>query len=514
MMTPTITLSRALVDPELFGGTFAQPSMWTWRVIGKLIDGIALTEPREIDLYRECTGRSALPTGPVRSIVLLVGRRGGKDRFWSAVAVHRAALAADWSKYQSAGEGAVCILLGADRKQASILRRYCRGLLQTPLLKAEVTRDTDDLIEFRNGASLEIATNNAALVRGRSAIAVLGSECCYWKTDEHSSSSDEEVVGAASPSMAMCPDGGLLLLGSSVYRQRGYMHRRWKELHGNDADEDICWFAPSPVMNPKLPQRVIEKALAGDKRKGEAEFLNVWRDDLSEFIPADVVDSVTDRGTYERAPLPGLQYFAFADAAGGTGTDSFALAIASRGAPCRLEAVRERRPRFVPAQVISEFADLLRAYGVTKVEGDAYAGGFHSSEWTQHGIEFIPCERSTSENYLAALPLLLAGRVRLLDSSTLRNQLSSLERRVGGDRERVDHPAHASAHDDVSCAACGALVAAAQPGAGDYLNSGWLDDSAAPPAPRRLWPGMSAEREAQILRTPPLIAREFTRDLP
>jgi hypothetical protein len=78
-------------------------------------------------------------------------------------------------KYISAGEQAVVILLGADKKQAAILRRYCQGLLQAPLLAAEVTRSTDDVTEFRNGASLEISTNDARLVRGRSAIAVLGS---------------------------------------------------------------------------------------------------------------------------------------------------------------------------------------------------------------------------------------------------------------------------------------------------------------------------------------------------
>jgi hypothetical protein len=37
--------------------------------------------------------------------------------------------------------------------------------------------------------------------------------------------------------------------------------------------------------------------------------------------------------------------------------------------------------------------------------------GFHKAEWRSHGIKFIACERSTSENYLHALPL-LAGRVR------------------------------------------------------------------------------------------------------
>ena len=46
-MTPDVTLTRALSDPQLFGRVFSSPSFWTWRVIGKLIDGIPLTEPRE-----------------------------------------------------------------------------------------------------------------------------------------------------------------------------------------------------------------------------------------------------------------------------------------------------------------------------------------------------------------------------------------------------------------------------------------------------------------------------------
>jgi hypothetical protein len=218
-MTPDITLSQALSDPSLFGGTFGTPSFWTWRTVAKLIDGIPLTEPREVDLYKQCSGRSQLPNGPVRRLFVLAGRRAGKDRFESAVAVWRSALCTDWRKQQSAGEGAVVILLGADKKQATILRRYSEGLLQVPLLAREVARQTGDVIEFRNGSSLEISTNDVRLVRGRSAIGVLGSECCHWRVDEHAASSDEEVVGAAEPSMAMTPDGGLLLLGSSVYRK-------------------------------------------------------------------------------------------------------------------------------------------------------------------------------------------------------------------------------------------------------------------------------------------------------
>ena len=65
----------------------------------------------------------------------------------------------------------------------------------------------------------------------------------------------------------MCPDGGILLLGSSVHRKKGYMHRKFKQLHGNEDSEDICWFAPSATMNPKLPMHIVEKALAEDLAK-------------------------------------------------------------------------------------------------------------------------------------------------------------------------------------------------------------------------------------------------------
>ena len=482
-MTPAITLSHALADPALFGGTFASPSFWTWRTVAKLIDGIALTEPREIELFEQCTGRAynRQVRRAVRRLILLAGRRAGKDRFFSAVAVWRAALCTNWRAHISAGEGAVALLLGADKKQAAILRNYCQGLLQAPLLRAEVTRSTGEVTEFRNGASLEIATNDARLVRGRSAIVVLGSECCHWRTDEHAASSDEEVVGAAEPSMAMCPDGGLLMLGSSVYRKRGFMYRKFKQLHGNEDSDDICWFAPSAMMNPQLPTHVVDRARAEDAPRARAEFLNIWREDLSDFIPLDVVEGCTDFGVYLRLPEPNFSYTAFCDPSGGTGSDAFTLAVAHRlhdqAGTVVIDALCERRPRFVPRDVVAEYAQLLKRYNISEVLGDKFAGGFHADEWQRCGIRFVPCERTTSENYLHALPMLLAGRVRLIDNATLRAQLASLERRVSSaDRETVTHPQTASAHDDCATAVCGALSMSARPGY-DSTYRGFLPDA-------------------------------------
>jgi hypothetical protein len=323
-----------------------------------------------------------------------------------------------------------------------------------------------------------------------SAIAVLGSECCHWKTSELAASSDEEVVGAAEPSMAMCPDGGLLMLGSSVYRKRGFMYRKYKQLHGNAEAEDICWFAPTPVMNPLLRQRVVDKALAEDERKASAEYLNVWREDLSDFIPIDAIEACTDFGTYERMPQAGQTYRAAADAAGGTGSDSYGFAISHRefGADriCKLDVLREYRPRFVPAQVIAELAALCKRYNVSEVQGDKFAGGFHADEWQRHGIRFKPCDNTTSENYLHVLPMLLSGRARLLDNATLRTQLAGLERKMqASGHEVVSHAQVSSAHDDLATAAAGALVAAGHGYTYDTLYRAWdenyIEPDRAPP---------------------------------
>jgi hypothetical protein len=458
-----ITLAAAMRDDALLGRPFAAPTFWTWHAVAKVLSGEALDE-REASLFRECTGRTRLPDGPVKSLIFLSGRRSGKDRFMSATAVYRAALAANWKELLSAGEQAVVLLLGGDRKQARILRQYCAGLLEAPMLAAMVTRTTEERIEFRNGSVLEVATNDANLVRGRSAIAVLGTESAFWPTDGAAASNDEEVVAAAEPSMAMCPDGGLLIMSSSVHRKAGSMYRQWKELHGNDEAEDVCWLSPSATMNPALPAKVVERALKKDRLRAQAEYLSIWRDDVSDFIPMDVLESATDFGIHERAPLPGVTYHAFTDAAGGTGKDAFSLCIAHRepNGVVVIDFLRERLPRFAPAEVVKEYAEILKLYGITSVTGDRYSSGWNADEWARSGIRYRPSERTKSELYLAALPMLLSAQVRLIDNEKMRRQFVGLERRVHANGKESVDDAGANSHDDLANCLSGALVLAAK----------------------------------------------------
>ena len=325
-----ISFAEALRDVRLLGASFRGSSWRPWHVLAKIISGQPLDDS-EIALVLECTGRRVLSQNPPRRLYLLVGRRGGKSRFLSALAVWVAGLAANWRNLMAPGEPAVVMLVACDKKQAAVLRRYADGLLQAPLLAPEVVRRTAERIELRSGAVLEITTNDHRLIRGRSAIAVLGDEVSFWRADGESSSSDEEVIAAAAPSLMTAPGGGYLVLSSTTYRKRGLMFDRYKEYYGKDDADELVWLAPSAKMNESLPAADIERELAADPVKNAAEYMSVWRDDISSFIPADALEAATDTGVIQRPPSLdySTRYVAFADPAGGAraGGDSFALAI-------------------------------------------------------------------------------------------------------------------------------------------------------------------------------------------
>jgi hypothetical protein len=168
----------------------------------------------------------------------------------------------------------------------------------------------------------------------------------------------------------------------------------------------------------------------------------------------DALESCTDFGIRERAPLPGANYFAFTDAAGGTGKDAFSVCVSHRepNGLVVIDFLRERLPRFVPAEVVKEFAAILKLYKITTVSGDRYSSGWNADEWARAGLTYRPSKLTKSELYLAALPMLLSQQVRLLDSEKMRKQFVGLERRVHSNgRESVDDSGGSSNDDLANC---------------------------------------------------------------
>jgi hypothetical protein len=159
--------------------------------------------------------------------------------------------------------------------------------------------------------------------------------------------------------------------------------------------------------------------------------------------------------------VSGLSYVAFDDPASGSGADAWTKAIAHRERDLVvLDVLRAWSPPFNPSGVIAESAALSKAYGLHVTTGDRYAPGFVLEGFRTQGVAYAPSAQDRSALYLELLPLLNAGRVRLLDQPDLLRELRSLERRRGtAGRDRINHMP--GQHDDRANAAAGAIVMAA-----------------------------------------------------
>jgi hypothetical protein len=137
---------------------------------------------------------------------------------------------------------------------------------------------------------------------------------------------------------------------------------------------------------------------------------------------------------------------------------TMAIAHAEEGRAV-LDLVREMRPPFSPEATVTEFADVLKGFGLTTATSDRYAGSWPTEAFRKVGITVEPSTRTKSEIYQAHLPQIMSGACELLDLPRLLKQLGGLERRTArGGKDSIDHPPRM--HDDVANAAAGALVLA------------------------------------------------------
>ncbi|MER8654408.1 hypothetical protein [Mesorhizobium sp. M0847] len=170
-----------------------------------------------------------------------------------------------------------------------------------------------------------------------------------------------------------------------------------------------------------------------------------------------MVEACIEPGVHERGYVRDYRYTAFVDTSSGA-SDSMALGVSHReGARAVLDCLREVKAPFNPADVVREFAAVLKNYQITSVKGDAYAVGFVRDAFEKAGVRYVLSERNRSELYLDALPTLMSRSAVLLDNPRLVGQISQLERRtMRSGRDAVDHMRGMS--DDLANAALGAIV--------------------------------------------------------
>jgi hypothetical protein len=438
------TIIDAINDGNLFAGWFKDRSTWAaWFVFLRALFGLPLA-PHQLPLYRECTGRDTPPTAPASEGWLICGRRSGKSFMLALVAVYLAAFHS-YRQYLAPGERGVVLVVASDRKQARVIFRYVKALLLgVPMLRKLVLREVSDAFDLNNSTSIEIMAASYRSLRGYTVIAALLDELAFWPTDE-SANPDTEIIAAIKPAMATIPNA-MLLCASSPYAQRGALFDAFKRHFGKDGGlctvhkpslatvgkpgDGLCsahkpvlvWRAPTRTMNPTVPQSVIDAALEADPASAAAEYMAQFRTDVETYISRDVVDAAIIQGRYELPRIEGVRYFAFVDPSGGS-SDSMTLAIThisfstveKPGTRVIVDAIRERRAPFSPDDVVREFAATLKAYGISRIHGDRYAGEWPRERFKVHGIEYRVANRPKSDLYLSLLPLLNSQRIELLD---------------------------------------------------------------------------------------------------
>lgn len=450
-----LTLLDAIADPKLFKPFFRNPTSWLpWTAWICAAFGLPMSQD-QLAIYRACTGRKDAPIQQMRELVLVIGRRGGKSRILALIAVWLACFH-DYRQYLDQGELGVVQVLAADKEQARVILRYVKGFIKkVPMLARMIERDTNVGLELSNSISIEITTSSYRAVRGRTVVAALCDEIAFWQSED-SANPDAEVVNAIKPGMATIPTS-MLLLASSPYARRGVLYNMHRQYHGKDDPRVLSWQAATDVMNPEIDPAFLAQAYEDDPASAAAEYGAQFRSDVEAFIAREAVEAVTS-DERERPYMPEFKYHAFADAAGGSGSDSFSLAIGhvEKGISV-LDVIREAKPPFSPKTIVEQYSALLKLYGISKVSGDRYAGDWPREQFLEQGITYEPSAKPKSAIYGEFLPLMMSRKCDLLDNQRLVNQLCGLERRTArSGRDSIDHAPNG--HDDVANAVAGVLT--------------------------------------------------------
>ena len=447
-----MNIIQALDDPTIFGSVIRDPSTWgAWRGFLKALFALPMDDT-EAELFRRCTGRATLPATPFNVAQLCCGRRAGKSFALALIAVFLACFR-DYEPFLAMGEKATIVVVAADRRQARVIFRYCRGILQSvPALRGLIEGETNEELRLTNGVNIEVMTASSRSIRGYAIPVALLDEAAWWSV-EGSADADVEIVGGLVPAMKQFGPLAVRLSASSPYGRRGAFWDDYKTHYGKDDSTTLVWQAATWVMNPTIPLADLNAEFAADPARASAEYGATFRTDLEAFVSRDVIEASVEPGRYELPPVAGMNYIAAVDPSG-SGADAMTLAIGHReDEQVVIDAVRSRRPPFSPETVVGEFCDLLKTYNIRKVTGDRYAGEFAREPFRKAGIEYELTDRSASDIFREALPYFNSARVDLLDIPQLIAELIALERRTSRvGKDSIGHPP--SGHDDLAVVVC------------------------------------------------------------
>jgi hypothetical protein len=451
-----IDIIRALRNRSLFGSLpeFRSLVSWfAWIVWLKALFGYAM-EAAELALFRKCTGRTRAPVGGAKESATIVGRRGGKSKLAAFVGAVIGCFF-DFSAYLSTGERPMVLVLARDRDQAKVVFGYLAGMIRAiPVLAAMIVAERGDEIELTNSVIIAVKTSDFRAVRGITVVCCICDEVAFWNFDSDSANPDTEVLRAVRPAMATIPDAKLILI-STGYAMAGVLYELHKQHYGKDDSPILIWRADTRTMNPRISQEFIDEQIELDPEAGRSEWGGLFREDISQAFSLELLESCVIPGRVELLPIRGLAYRSFDDPMGGKG-DAWAKTIAHRqGDKVVIDCLRIWNPGMSVHDIAKESSEVGKLYGLVNTVGDNYAGEWPKEAFATHGVTYEQCEKSKSDLYLAAIPLMSSKRIELLHSDLMLKQFRRLERKRG--RGGKDSIQDGGRHDDLANSIVGAV---------------------------------------------------------
>jgi hypothetical protein len=257
------------------------------------------------------------------------GRRSGKSLLADVIALYDALVRDDLREKMLYGENRITSILcpRMDQAQAHIVN--ISALLQrAPHLRAMVTTQIADEIQFRNGSVIRAFPCSARGIRGGAWSACIMDELGHFMTSDEGNAAGDRVLEAALPSLAQFgSDGWLICISTPLWKQGAF----WKLCQRAESGHHPYihgLHASTGEMNPQIPPDWLEQRRIEDPDLYRREFLAEFVDGTSAFLNSVDIRACQRKGITTLAPTDGPSYHGTIDPA--FSRDLFAMAVGHR----------------------------------------------------------------------------------------------------------------------------------------------------------------------------------------
>lgn len=400
----------------------------------------------------------------IRTAVLRLGRRSGKDTMASVSAVYESTVNADQhlAAVQPGEQVAVMVIHKSQalaRWTHKVIRRYLRAYeASTGLAVIVPGRESQDTIELRNGIVIMTSPCHAANVRGPAVAVAVATEVAHWTGVDGSPLDAKEIIDSLEPALAQFPAGKLFLL-STPKLAVGYFHDISRLADsGRFAPRLAGYHATTQQMNPVLGDAFFAVERAKDPVNFAREYEAKFTTAISAVFDPELVAAAVVRERHDLSPQPKTRYVMALDPA--MVRDTWSLVIGHREQSGRIIVDLVRGWRGTPKApvmlepTLDEIAGLSVLYNGAGALTDQYSAQAVLQGLRRRGIAVREQPWTVDSKAQAATSVrqaLYAERLELPDHRELVGELVTLEQRpTAGGRERIAAPGRL--HDDYATA--------------------------------------------------------------